>query len=75
MRLFWSPNYKRPKCRWDYLKVLTVGGITVTLMYSSLAVMQNNAPLEMSVETAATKIIYEILPSNFQRVIPLVDLK
>jgi hypothetical protein len=45
-------------------------------MHSSLAVMQNNAPLEMlSVETAATESIYEILPSNFQRVIPLVDLK
>jgi hypothetical protein len=59
MRLFWSPNYKRPKYRWDYLKFLTVGGITVTLMHSSLAVMQNNAPLEMlSVETAATDNIY-----------------
>jgi hypothetical protein len=45
-------------------------------MHSSLAVMQNNAPLEMlSVEFAATDNNYEILLSNFQRVIPLADLK
>jgi hypothetical protein len=36
-----------------------LGGITVTLMHSSSAVMQVNAPLEMlPVETAATDNIY-----------------
>ena len=36
-----------------------LGGITVALIHSSPAVMQNNAPLEMlSVETAATDDIY-----------------
>ena len=59
MGLFGSPNYKRPEYRWDYFKVLIVGGITVTLLHFSPAVMQNNAPLEMlSVETAATDNIY-----------------
>ena len=45
----------RPKYRCDYLKVLTVGGIALTLPHSEPAVIQTNAPLEMlSVETAAT---------------------
>jgi hypothetical protein len=58
-----------PRYRWDYLKVLIVGGITVKLLHSSLAVMQNNAPLEMlSVETAATDNISQSLRSNFRRI-------
>jgi hypothetical protein len=59
MGLFGSSKCNRRKYRWNHLKILIVGGITVTLMHFSPAVMQNNTPLEMlSVETAATDNIY-----------------